>query len=417
MSKKAILIGILIILFPAVANLIESGASVILTLLTLLGVHTLFFAKRQPINLDFSEKIVIWSFIIYFAVYLFFFFLYGSFSPEHSLKWDLGHELRMVAFYPIFMAFLHNGLRKEAFWIGITGGAIISGVYACIFVYFLEAGYRVSGSYHPIAFGNLSLAFGFMSIAGIKYFRQKHVLLVFLPFCAVASGLIAAFLSGTRSTLIAAPALIIVFLLQLGHYHYSRIFRAVTISILVLSMLTGYWMPGSSMEKRLHSGIDQIISYISGATEKPDGASVRILMWQEALLIFKDNPFTGIGKDVFQKIVKEKARTDPKYESIAKHDTPHNMYLTSATRFGILGIAIIISTFLVPLIALTKKARKHDDSARDIAYAGIYLIIAFMHFALTESIFERNVYVNTYIIFIAAALSLTKAYHHAADRE
>lgn len=417
MGKKEILIYILIILFPAVANLIQSGASVILTLLTLVGIHALFFAKKQPMNMDFSEKFVIWSFIFYFAVYLIFFFLYGFFSPEHSLKWDLGHELRMVAVFPIFLAFLHNGLRKEAFWIGVTSGAIISGIYSCIFIYFLEAGPRVSGSYHPIAFGNLSLAFGFMSIAGIKFFRQKHILLALLPFCAVASGLIAAFLSGTRSTLIAAPVLIIVFLLQLGHYRYSRLFRAVTISFLVLSVLTAYWMPGSSMENRLHSGIEQIRSYISGTDEKPKGGAVRILMWQEALLIFQSNPFTGIGKEGFQKIVREKTKTDPKYESIAKHDTPHNMYLTNAARFGTFGFLITIFIFLVPLIALTKRARQYRASPRDIAYGGIYLIIAFASFALTESIFGRNVYVNTYIIFIAATLALTKEGRLEANSE
>ncbi|MEZ4567314.1 MAG: hypothetical protein R2860_10255 [Desulfobacterales bacterium] len=43
-----------------------------------------------------------------------------------------------------------------------------------------------------------------------------------------------------------------------------------------------------------------------------------------------------------------------------------------------------------------------------MAYAGIILILSFMLFAVTETIFYRNINISVYLIMTAAVLQLTR---------
>jgi O-antigen ligase len=82
------------------------------------------------------------------------------------------------------------------------------------------------------------------------------------------------------------------------------------------------------------------------------------------------------------------------------------------TAYGITGLFILLGIFLTPLIILAPAAKK-DGPAQDVAYAGIMLITALMLFAMTESIFIRNININIYVILFAMIVSMVK--HHQDD--
>lgn len=410
-----ILIHLLIILLPLMSNLVEHSASTILSVYILMGIGA-WLTRRHRMDLDTPQKAVMISFAAYFAVCLAFFLVRGLFHPQFSLEWDLGHEIRMLGFLPIYYLFLRYGLKADAFWIGVSGGAILSGIYACIYIYVLHAGQRATGAYHQIAFGDISIALGFMSLAGFRHFRKKRLVLTLIPVMAVSAGILAAYLSGTRGAIIAIPVLAIVFFVQLGATPYRRILRTSAVLILLCLTVAGYFIPGSSMKERICSGIEEAVAIFRGETDKPVVTAVRVLMWPQAIELIKQHPFTGVGKEGYRQFVRKNARTRKELEYITAFSTPHNMYLTHMAAYGILGLLSLLGLFLTPLLVFIRYVRENENCS-DFAYAGIMLVVAFMNFAITESIFTRNIFIAVYVILTAAALALCQMYPSPQEAE
>ncbi|MFP4452252.1 MAG: hypothetical protein ACLFPI_02655, partial [Desulfobacterales bacterium] len=91
----------------------------------------------------------------------------------------------------------------------------------------------------------------------------------------------------------------------------------------------------------------------------------------------------------------------------------HNMYLTNMTSFGIAGLIVLLAVFIAPAAVFIKWLRR-DEKTRPFAYAGIIAIAAYMQFALTESIFARNINISFYLILTASALALCRLKKNAA---
>ena len=411
-------VNMLVLVFPMAAVVVEHAASGILALLTLMGIGA-FFARGKQIELSRAEKNTMLVFAAYFFVTAAFMVIHGPLLHTYQPEWQLGHELRMLAFAPVFLLFLKADLKTDVFWYGITGGAIVNGLYACVFIY-LQAKSRAVGAYNPIVLGDAAMALSFMSLAGLQFFENKHRALVFIPLAAAALGLTAVFLSGTRGALIAGPFLLLVFLVQLGSHPRPWITRAAVVSIAIIFVLAVYFMPGSSMNERIHSVIDTTVEIM--IKQKKDFAEIdhttraRLLMWSEAAEMMHNNPWIGAGKEGYKQTINQKAKTDPQLLKIKKYSTPHNMYLTSTVAYGIFGLAILLGLFLVPLFVLVRRIR-HNIGDRDIAFAGVILILGYMQFAVTESVFDRTVPISIYLILTAAAMALSRNHREPGKQE
>jgi O-antigen ligase len=292
-------------------------------------------------------------------------------------------------------------------WYGSSLAAILSGVYAFIYIYVLAAGQRATGAYHPIAFGEISLVMGFISLAGIRYFHEKHRLLILIPIISVFSGMLACFLSGTRMGAFSIPFLVLIFFIQLGTFKRPWLYRNLMIITILIISISYYNMPKSPLEHRVRAGISDAKSFFNG---DPAGKyAVHLGIWAEAWKLFKKHPLTGTGCNGYKEWIEEKEAACRLPFEITKFHSPHNMYLSNMTAFGISGLVILLLIFLTPLLILVPAIR-HAWPARDIAYSGFMLIAAFMVFALTECIFIRNININIYVITLAVIIALTRQF-------
>jgi O-antigen ligase len=405
MSKSLkIAVFLMVLVLPTATNLFKHAGSVMLAILTLLGIYAWLTREKNPV-LSRSEKFVMGAFAAYFVVCLLFFIGYGVFSEMHSLRWDLGHEIRMLAIIPIWFLFYRTRLKSWPFWYGIALAAIISGVYAIFYVYGLSAKPRAEGSYHAIAFGDISLALGFMSLAGIHYFQKQHRMGAIIPILAAALGILASFLSGTRGAIIAIPFLALIFFIQLGGFKSPWRARGILILSIVLLSVGFYHLPGSSLDYRIRTGLNETKAFFQGKGAGP--YAVRLGIWQEGWKMFAGHPIYGLGKDGYEQTIREKKEKKEISELVGKYDSsPHNMYLNHLIAYGISGLVILMGIFLSPLLIYLPAVKKNNCS-RDIGFSGIMLIAAFMIFALTESIFNRNVFISLYLILTAAMAFLT----------
>lgn len=396
-----LLVTILIFLYPVLCNLVKHAGSTVLLFLTLCGIAA-WFSKQQPVKITRAEKWIMLSFAVYFGVILIFFLGHGLFNEAIPLDWEHDNDSRMLAFIPIFFAFLFFKPKIGAIWYGLSIGAIASGVHSVLYVYIFREAHRATGGYHAIAFGDLSLLFGFMSMTGIAYFRNKHPLLMIIPILALVGGIVATILSATKGAIIAIPALILILLVQVAAHPKAWLLRSMIAAVLVMTA-GAYFLLGTHMDRRIKATINQTYAFFEGNTgAKKD---LRLQMWSEAIKIIKDNLFTGVGHGGYRPIIREKVKKHPELESISKFHTPHNMFLANMVDYGISGMIITLALFFSPLLVFIPNARK-NGSTRDFAYAGLILVVAYFFFSMTETIFFRYIFVSPFVIFNAALIAL-----------
>lgn len=408
---------LLLLLTPILMNLVEHASSGIVLLLTLTGIYAFITSgqiKGSRKSLFSSwEKAIMGVFAFYFAFVLLMNVAHNFYNDISVLKVDVDNELRMLAFLPIYYLFVVSKPQKETIWFSVIFGAIASGIYALIMSLISDFSSRVVGPYNPILFGCVSSALSFMSLYSYRYFNQEKKKLIFLPILGIAGGLLATFLSGTRGAVIAIPFLVVIFLFYirpfLRAYNAKFLLGAIGGACIILLVL----FPNTHMAERFERGIEGAKVYISNPNcfeciEQYDTAYLRL--WTEAFVIIKNNPLTGVGPDGYRKAVTERVEQEQIAPGIEKLKTPHNMYLMMLTSYGAGGLLVLVVFFMVPLVGLVYTIRKYDGNAysRDIAYCGLSLIVGYMVFSLTESLFNRNLPVAFYIVMLAAILSANK---------
>ena len=226
---------------------------------------------------------------------------------------------------------------------------------------------------------------------------------------ALACGILAGFLSGTRGAIITIPFLAIIFFIQLGSFRFPWRKRFALILSLTIVSAGLYFMPGSTIDQRFRTGFTQAHAFFNGEGTGP--YVVRLAMWTEAWKMFKEHPICGTGKDGYNDIIEAKAAQNEVPKAIERFYSPHNNYLTNMAAYGVFGLFILLALFLSPLFLLISAIKKNGPQ-KDMAYTGIMLIVSFMLFAVTETIFYRNINISIYIISVAAILHLTKSYQY-----
>jgi O-antigen ligase len=399
----------LVLFFPTLANLVEHAASSTGIVLALAGFPMILYREMRP-TVSREEKWLMWAFAGYFAVAFLSFAvnaLTGDLVDPH-LKY-IEKAMRILFFVPVYFLLRRIRLPQWILWYGVSIGAIVAGIYALIDAgafHGFQPGYRVSGGYHSIAFGDLSLVIGFMSFSGLGYFRERHAALVLIPITGLTLGMIACFLSGTRGAWIAMPTLLFVAFRQLDGYLKPWL-RGLTVGIICLVCFAAYAIPETGIANRINAVFDETEAYFQG--DIVGGAGERYEIWKAAWNIYREHPFLGVGpggvKSEIQKMIAE-GRVDP---VIAGYKRSHSSYFSAMAECGLVGLVALLAVFVVPL-RVAVSAIRQGGAGRDVAYAGLMLIAGFMHFGLTETILGRSVLASFYVVMLAVTLSMPAQY-------
>ena len=393
----------LVLLFPVLSNMFQHACTVSLLLLTLWGLPYCFSRKKRPDVLS-HEKMVMWAFAAYFLVYLFVFLFHAVMGnlPDPRIKY-IDHQARMVFIIPVFFLFRKIRIPEGILWYSVAIGALVAGLYAVIVGLLVNPGFRVYGSYHSIAFGDLSLTMAFMSLAGLHYFRlQQRRFGMALLWGSFVAGIAACVLSGTRGAWIAIPLLTAIAVLQ-----YFRDLRLRTWAGILAGMVIGasllYSIPQTQIAERIHLTYQEVQKYARGDKTTESSTSERLEGWLAAWTIVKHNPILGIGPGSFKTVVYKMIDRGERSEIIRKYHQPHSTYLAVMTDCGIPGLIALLTIFLLPVAVFARQIR-HIPVVRDAGFAGFYLVASFMQYGLTETIFGQNVYIGFYIVMTALIL-------------
>jgi O-antigen ligase len=402
---------LLILLTPAFTNLVEHAGSIIILLLAAIGIYTFF--KTNGIEFSKPEKTILSVFAVYFFFDLFMTVGHNFFSGQSLFKLHLDHSARMLTIFPIYYLFIQANIKKEIIWYGIVAAAVASGVYALVNAIATDFSSRVVGPYNPCLFGYFCVALAFMSLSGYHFFYKKNKKLIILPLFGFMCGLLAAFLSGTRGSVITIPFLSVIFIFQIKRYLSSFNAKIVITAMAGTFILLLLLFPHTRLADRFETGINEARYFIKNHDCVEcigKGEAHHLRMWIEALIIIKDHPIAGVGPNGYRKIVTDRINDHKIAPGIEKFKTPHNMYLTMLTSYGIFGLIVLMAFFLTPLSALifTLKNSNGKSDMADLSYCGIYLIFGYMLFSMTGTLFIRNMLITFYIIMLAAILSVNR---------
>ncbi len=401
-SKSVIL---LLFIFTNFAHIIPHINSVVTVLLTLTSI-VWYFQYKPKYHLSMLHKSILVTFAFYFGVYLVSFTINAFIGnlEEPKLKY-IEHEVRMLFFIPIFLLFYKLTLSDKIFWYATNFAAITSGIYALIYKLWLfpDPIFRVKGAYNAIIFGDISILLSFLCLSSFSLFRKKNKCYLILILTSFILGLIATFLSGTRGAWITIPIFTIILFLQMAN-HLKLHVRLLILGFIFLFFFITYKLPYFQIKKRLVEVVNDVTAYYDG-NKKIFGSSMeRIECWQAALDIIKEHPIIGTGPGSYQPIVHKMIKQGKRHPIISRYNQPHNIFLDAMVNCGTFGLIAILSIFICPFVVLLHQI-KTQAIKRDLGYAGIMLVVGFLHFGLTETIFARNVYISYYIIYIAFLLT------------
>jgi hypothetical protein len=140
-----------------------------------------------------------------------------------------------------------------------------------------------------------------------------------------------------------------------------------------------------------------VVSRVQGFTQQGD--SFRETYWKAGLGMIKINPLIGVGREeIYRQLVELTTRRyGSPLPTVATREL-HNEYLDILVARGVLGWVLTLSTLLVPLVLLARRAKSGDPASREVAVTGILFIMAFAICGLTDVQFQINAKRMTYVL-------------------
>ncbi len=165
--------------------------------------------------------------------------------------------------------------------------------------------------------------------------------------------------------------LIVLFLLQ--KFRKNLIVAVCGTAILLpLLFYAGYfWSP------QFKSRFDLARNEIAQFEQNPNtSVGLRLLYWRNSYEIMKAHPLLGVGTGDFD--VEYSKVNQQRSPDISPTDNPHNQYFLVGTRFGGVGLAVILSLFFLQF----RQGRIQKDGLQRVRYA---FPVFFLVIMLTES--------------------------------
>ena len=318
----------------------------------------------------------------------------------------LDRYLRFLLMIPIYLMF-----RRFDFRMGreFALGALL----ACVLM-MAQAIYQVqwqgqmfaTGYYHKIVFGDLAVWWaGVAALFALTLTKNGLARLGIVALIGMA--LYASLLSQTRGAWLVVP--LIPAILLWAYWRRLQLARSTLVAAVVVFLTLTATMAVQS--DRLRSGVERGVSELQAFENNPAAPTswgVRLNLWRNALLIFKESPLLGTGVGDFQTDMKrmvEDGRSLNPY--VSKFGHAHSIYFDTLAKGGLLGlVATITALLLIPFIVFVKGVRR-AERPEEIFYAtgGVLLIVAFATFGVSEGLWSRNPFVNTYVISLVVFLA------------
>jgi O-antigen ligase len=294
--------------------------------------------------------------------------------------------------------------KADWLWYGLAVGTSGAAIIACYQRVGLQAP-RAEGFHMAIMFGDVAMAMGLMSLAGIQRFSKTR--LAFLPLITFTAGVIASVLSGTRGGWMAL-VLSFIPLYTYGRHAVGR--RILMVGLAGLALIIGaIFIPQLGVQQRLLDIGENIHQYQAGDPNTSIG--LRFENWKGAAIIFSEHPLTGIGRANYERGLNDLVAQKKLHPSVIGLRHAHNELLNAFAAEGIVGGLALIFLYAAPFLFFLQQLR-HEGAAQPYALAGLLLVLSFIDFGLTQVLFAHHIGSAFYTLMIGTLAGLCIGLRH-----
>jgi len=404
------LISIVACSFPIICLASGKGYNYSAMLLLLCAMITLpYWCNRRL----FTRPIITISitFFVYFLTYLLSWLIHGGDAA------DIDQVSRLVLILPVLYMLTRFPINKQCFFYAICVGAIIAGVIALIHIYQINFQRAFTGDnnnwwlkgYMPIQSGNMAMSLGFLALTISFYaFKTNQRLLVAISLLGFFAGTLASFLSGSRGAWIAIPFAII-YLLWANRELLNKK-RLTIISLFGIITILGI-SSIDQVQQRFSNGISDLNNYEN--QNKYSSLGIRLELWKNAILTFKESPIIGVGqveRYTLQKKFGDQGLIDYNIaHSFFSH--AHNQYLDDLSIRGLIGFSALLAVFLIPIVLCSNRYVDLSNSEQKLSHQLIVMhILLFAFYLVSQAMFSHN---SGTIFFSVMTISLfSLVYNH-----
>lgn len=391
-SPLSIYTSFSVFLLCAIALVVPSGYS-LGALMLLLGSAAMLI-ERPTLGLNRRDALVILAMALYTLVGVL------------EAWWDgqgingIDRPLRFLLAIPALLFVMAYPPRLAWFWGGIAMGAIGAGSWATWQKLVFDVA-RATGHTHTIQFGNLSMLLGVLCIAAFGWaLTQKHrnlwyALLMFGALCGLAGSLF----SGSRGGWIGIPFILLVLFRAYGGFISKRILAGI-VGILLAGSISVYAIPEFGVQARVNEAVEQVQRYASG-DRSPTSVGARFEMWRGASHLIAEKPLIGWGANGYAEAMQGLADEGVINERAAQYSHAHNEFIDSFAKRGLIGLAVLLAVYLLPMHFFAKEMGGSDLSLRATATAGVLLSVTYIDFGLTQGFLSHNSGVMMYAFLLA----------------
>lgn len=282
---------------------------------------------------------------------------------------------------------IRNYKPKAAwFWAGLAAGALGAAALSGYQVTLLNV--RAGGHAHPIQFGNVALLFGVLCVVRALVGRQVWAMRV-LMLAGFVAGLAASVWSQTRGGWVAV-VLIFLWIVVNATNEWAPLKRAAVALGLLIVLVIPILQPNGVVQSRIKEATSELkVFFEQGRQDTSVGA--RLAMWSVAFDEIGRAPILGHGNQGWVEI-RDAAIQDGRLSSFSAGFTHlHNEYLNVAFKRGLIGLALYLALYLVPMLMFFNPYLKDSrPDVRALAMAGMVIPMMYMDFGLTQTFLSHN---------------------------
>ena len=267
---------------------------------------------------------------------------------------------------------------------------------------------EVGGRYNAVAFANMVLLFGGMTLLSLGWGPGSRWprLETGLKLLAAGLAVCATWMSETRSSWMLLPILGLVFLLGLRNWRRRhKVYCALAVCVTLVASAAAIWTFSSRMQEISHD-----VQGFATSSNRDTSFGIRLQLWHAAILMFEKSPVVGIGPSKFREELRVlHGQGIVTQEVVDGFGEPHNDLLAALAGYGVLGLLSMLALYLLPAAIFFRRLSSDDRVIRVGAQMGLLFCLSYCAFSLTEMMFRNMRSVPTYGLIMVTLIALTTA--------
>lgn len=322
-------------------------------------------------------------------------------------------ELEKLLRFALAVPILWLLLRAPQRWLKLVQWSILAGAFAgaVLLIVTMETQGRgamvdVGGRYNAVAFANVTLLFGCMTLLSLGFGASTRWprIETAVKLLAVVLTFVATWISETRSSWMLLPILGVVFLLGLRNWkRRHKVYCALAVCVALVVSAAAIW----TFSSRMHEISRDVQGYTTSAN-RDTSFGIRLQLWHAAILMFQESPIVGVGPSKFREELLELHKKDIVTKDVIEgFGEPHNDMLAALSGYGLLGFLSILMLYLLPAAIFFRRLASDDRVIRVGAQLGLLFCLGYCAFSLTEMMFRNMRSVPNYSLVVVTLIALT----------